>query len=164
MFRSRVLAVLILSIEAAACGGDQNAQGPGGAGGRGAFPPMEVKTIVLEAKPIPQSSEFVATVRSLRSSTVQPQVEGIVRQVMVRAGDRVRVGQPMIQIDPDKQQATNTVTESQRASREADLAYAKQQLARMRSQTRGREPRELEQSETSPKRRGAAAPAFADSR
>ncbi len=114
---------------------------------------MEVKTIVLEAKPIPQSSEFVATVRSLRSSTVQPQVEGIVRQVMVRAGDRVRVGQPLIQIDPDKQQATNTVTESQRASREADLAYAKQQLARMQKlHEAGAVSRaELEQAETAHK-------------
>jgi len=131
MFRPLTLAVLILPVVAAACGGNQNSQGPGGEGGRGAFPPMEVKTLVLEPKPIPQSSEFVATVRSLRSTTVQPQVEGIVRQVLVRAGDRVDVGQPLIQIDPDKQQATNTVTESQRASREAELAYAQQQLARM---------------------------------
>lgn len=92
---------------------------------------MEVKTLVLEPRPIPQSSEFVATIRSLRSTTVQPQVEGIVRQVMVRAGERVNFGQPLIQIDPDKQQAANTVTESQRASRDADLAYATQQLARL---------------------------------
>ena len=135
MFRSPILAVLILSVIAAACGGGQNVQAPGeavgGAGGPGAFPPMEVQTLVLEPQPIPQSSEFVATIRSLRSTTVQPQVEGIVRQVMVRAGDRVAVGQPLIQIDPDKQQATNTVTQSQRASRDADLAYASQQLARM---------------------------------
>jgi RND family efflux transporter MFP subunit len=153
MFRSRRIAVFILSFAVAACGGDQGPQGPGGGGGRGAFPPMEVKTIVLEAKPIPQSSEFVATIRSLRSSTVQPQVEGIVRQVMVRAGDRVRVGQPLIQIDPDKQQATNTVTESQRASREADLAYAKQQLARMQKlHEAGAVSRaELEQAETAHK-------------
>jgi RND family efflux transporter MFP subunit len=92
---------------------------------------MEVKTIALEAHPTPQSSEFVATVRSLRSTTVQPQVDGIVRQVFVKAGDRVQVGQPLIQIDPEKQQATVTASESQRASREADLAYAKQQLTRM---------------------------------
>lgn len=153
MFRSRTLAVFILSLAVGACGGDQGAQGPGGEGGRGAFPPMDVKTIVLEPKPIPQSSEFVATVRSLRSSTVQPQVEGIVREVMVRAGDRVRVGQPLIQIDPDKQQATNTVTESQRASREADLAYAKQQLARMQKlHEAGAVSRaELEQAETAHK-------------
>jgi RND family efflux transporter MFP subunit len=114
---------------------------------------MEVKTVVLEAKPIPQSSEFVATIRSLRSTTVQPQVEGIVRQVFVRAGDRVGAGQPLIQIDPDKQQATNTVTESQRASREADLAFAKQQLARMQKlfEAGAVSRAELEQAETAQK-------------
>lgn len=114
---------------------------------------MDVKTVVLEPKPIPQSSEFVATIRSLRSTTVQPQVEGIVRQVLVRAGDRVGAGQPLIQIDPDKQQATNTVTESQRASREADLAYAKQQLARMQKlfEAGAVSRAELEQAETAQK-------------
>ena len=114
---------------------------------------MEVRTVVLEPKPIPQSSEFVATIRSLRSTTVQPQVEGIVRQVFIRSGDRVDAGQPLIQIDPDKQQATNTVTESQRASREADLAYAKQQLARLQKLfDAGAVSRaELEQAETAHK-------------
>ena len=157
MSRSRTLALLILSVVAVACGGDQNAQAPpGGAeggGAGGAFPPMEVETLVLEPKPIPRSSEFVATIRSLRSTTVQPQVEGIVRQVMVRAGDRVSVGQPLMQIDPDKQQATNTVTESQRASREADLAYARQQLARMQTlhEVGAVSLAELEQAETAHK-------------
>ena len=114
---------------------------------------MEVRTLVLEPKPIPQSSEFIATIRLLRSTTVQPQVEGIVRQVMVRAGDRVNVGQPLMQIDPDKQQATNTVTESQRASREADLAYARQQLARMQTlhEAGAVSLSELEQAETAHK-------------
>lgn len=158
MFRPCALAVFVLSVVAAACGGNQNAQGgPGGGGNRGggpgAFPPLEVRTLVLEPKPIPQSSEFVATIRSLRSTTVQPQVEGIVREVMVRAGDRVEVGQPLIQIDPDKQQATNTVTESQRASRDADLAYASQQFARMQKlHAAGAVSRaELEQAETAHK-------------
>jgi len=114
---------------------------------------MEVQPVVLEPKPIPQSSEFVATIRSLRSTTVQPQVEGIVRQVLIRAGDRVGAGQPLIQIDPDKQQATNTVTESQRASREADLAYANQQLSRLQKLfDAGAVSRaELEQAETAHK-------------
>ena len=146
-------AVLLASVIISGCGGDQNTQGPGGGGGGGAFPPMEVRTVVLEPKPIPQSSEFVATIRSLRSTTVQPQVEGIVRQVFIRSGDRVAAGQPLIQIDPDKQQATNTVTESQRASREADLAYAKQQLARLQKLfDAGAVSRaELEQAETAHK-------------
>jgi RND family efflux transporter MFP subunit len=145
--------MLCVSVVASACGGDQNAQGAGGPGGPGAFPPMDVQTLVLEPKPIAQSSEFVATIRSLNSTTVQPQVDGIVRQVLVRAGDRVAVGQPLIQIDPDKQQATNTVTESQRASREADLAYARQQLSRMQKlfEAGAVSRAELEQAETAQK-------------
>jgi RND family efflux transporter MFP subunit len=91
---------------------------------------MGVKTITITAKPIPQSSEFVATIKSLRSTNIQPQVEGIVRQIMVKAGDRVRAGEPLVQIDPEKQQATVAATQSQRAARQADLEYARQQLAR----------------------------------
>jgi RND family efflux transporter MFP subunit len=121
---------LITTIAACGGGGEQNQTAQGGPGG-GAFPPMEVKTVALEARPTPQSSEYVATVRSLRSTTVQPQVDGIVREIFVTAGQRVGAGAPLLQIDPDKQQATVTTAESQRASREADLAYARQQLARL---------------------------------
>jgi RND family efflux transporter MFP subunit len=66
------------------------------------------------------------------------------------AGDRVGLGQPLIQIDPDKQQATVTTAESQRLSREADLAFARQQLARMQKLfDAGAVSRaELEQAET----------------
>ena len=67
----------------------------------------------------------------MQSTTVQPQVEGFVRQIFVKDGDRVRVGQPLVQIDPDRQQATVTTIESQRAARTADLEFAGQQLARM---------------------------------
>ena len=85
---------------------------------------MDVKTITIAPKPIPQTSEFVGTVQSLRSTNIQPQVEGFVRQILVKAGDRVRAGQPLVQIDPDKQQATVSALQSQRASREADLDVA----------------------------------------
>src|SRR5438132_3540649 len=122
------------AVVAAACGAGGNQQGGpggrGGGGGRGAFPAMDVKTVTVAPKPIPQTSEFVATIRSLRSANIQPQVEGYVRQIMVKAGDRVRQGQPLIQIDPEKQQATVTTTQSQRAAREADFELARQQLAR----------------------------------
>src|SRR5919197_4595469 len=129
--RGPLLALLLCTAALSACGGDPNSQaGPGGGGGRGAFPAMGVKTITITAKPIPQSSEFVATIKSLRSTNIQPQVEGIVRQIMVKAGDRVRAGEPLVQIDPEKQQATVAATQSQRAARQADLEYARQQLAR----------------------------------
>jgi RND family efflux transporter MFP subunit len=93
---------------------------------------MEVRTVTLEQRPVPQTSEFVATVRSLRSTTIQPQVDGFIRQIFVRSGERVRAGQSLVQIDPDRQQAAATVTQAQLAAREADLGLAKQQLERLR--------------------------------
>ncbi len=109
--------------------------------------------VTLAPRPVAQTSEYVATIRSLRSTTIQPQVEGTVRQIFVKAGDRVRAGQPLIQIDPDRQQASVTTTESTRVAREADLAYATQQLARMQKLfDAGAVSRaELEQAETAAK-------------
>jgi len=153
MFRSAIPVLLCTALAAAACGGDPPS-GPGGAaGGRGAFPPTEVKTITIAPKPIAQTSEFVATVRSLRSTNIQPQVEGFARQIFVKAGDRVRAGQPLVQIDPDKQQATVTTGQSQRVAREADVEYAKQQLARMQKlfEAGAVSRAELEQAETAEK-------------
>ena len=118
-----------------------------------AFPPTDVMTVTLAPRPVPQSSEFVATIRSLRSTTVQPQVEGYVRRIFVKAGELVKSGQPLIQIDPDRQQASMVTLEAQRASREADLAFATQQLTRMRKlQDAGAVSlAELEQAETAHK-------------
>ncbi|MBL8142875.1 MAG: efflux RND transporter periplasmic adaptor subunit [Acidobacteria bacterium] len=113
----------------AACGGTTAT--PAAQGGMGAMPPADVQTVTLAATPIAQTSEYVGTVRSLRSTTVQPQVEGIVRQIFVKAGDRVRAGQQLLQIDPDRQAASLNATESQKAARESELAFARQQLQRM---------------------------------
>jgi RND family efflux transporter MFP subunit len=123
-----LISFVVLAIAAAACGrGDAQ----GGAGGPGAMPPADVKTITLAPKPVPRTSEFVAMIRSLRSATIQPQVEGFIRRIFVKAGDRVRAGQPLVQIDPEKQQASVAGWESTRAAREADVAFARQQLDRM---------------------------------
>src|SRR4029453_15677316 len=162
----RTFLLVFVCTAALACGGGGQQGGPGGAGaagGRVSFPAMDVKTITLAPKPIPQTSEFVGTVKSLRSTNIQPQVEGFVRQIMVMAGDRVRVGQPLVQIDPDKQQATVSATQPQRVSRDADLEFARQQLARMQKLfDAGAVSRaELEQAETAvktPQARWEAAP------
>ena len=127
MFRQSIL-VIVLMFMAVAC---RRNEPPAGAAA--AFPPTDVQTVTLEPKPVPRSSEFVATVRSLHSTTVQPQVDGFVRQIFVKAGDRVAAGAPLVQIDPDRPQATLNTTESQRAARQADLTLARQQLERMRA-------------------------------
>jgi RND family efflux transporter MFP subunit len=146
MPRVSVFPLLLLSLVLAGCAGSA----PAGQGGPGAFPPIDVAVLTLAPTPIPQSSEYVATVRSLRSTTVKPDVEGIVRRILVASGDRVTRGQPLLQIDANRQQATLTVVESQRAAREADVALAQQQLARARKLfDAGAVSRaELEQAET----------------
>jgi RND family efflux transporter MFP subunit len=129
MSSQRIIFSVFLLV-AAGCGRDgSGTAGPGAA----AFPPADVQTVTLEPKQVPRSSDFVATVRSLRSTTVQPQVDGFVRRIFVKAGDRVAAGAPLVQIDPDRQQAVLRTTESQRAARDADLTFAKQELDRTRT-------------------------------
>src|SRR3954464_4765102 len=94
-------------------------------------PPMAVSTLTLQKKPIEQSSGFIATIRSNRSSTVQPEVEGVVTRIFVKSGDRVALGAPLVQIKPDKQEATVRSTEASRAAVEADVQYWTQQVKRL---------------------------------
>ena len=102
------LFVLILSgLSASACGRGPSAQGP-----QGGPPPAGVKILTLEPKPIEQTSEFIATVQSRQSATVQPEVDGIVTRIFVKSGQRVSAGTPLVQINADKQQAAVRSTEA----------------------------------------------------
>ena len=116
---------IALAALAAGCG---KAAGP--AGGPPAVP---VEVVTLEERPVEQTTEFVGTVKSRRSTTVQPQVEGFLTRILVRSGDRVQPGTPLMQIDPSMQQAAVANLESQRAGRDADLQYARQEAARMKT-------------------------------
>ena len=124
---------LLLFVTSAGLAGCSGGADPAAQAGPGAMPPADVQTVTLAPTPIAQSSEFVGMVRSLQSTTVQPQVEGIVRRIFVKAGDRVAAGQQLLQIDPDRQAATLGAAESQKIAREADLAFARQQLQRMQT-------------------------------
>jgi RND family efflux transporter MFP subunit len=106
----------------------------GGAQGRGGPPPAAGVTIVtLQDTPIELSSDFISTVRSLNSTTIQSQVDGRVTKIFVKSGDQVRAGTPLVQIDPEKEVATLRNTESQRAAREADVTYWKSQVERLQA-------------------------------
>ncbi len=95
-----------------------------------AMPPMAVGVQVLAPKPVTISSEYVAVLKSRRSSEVRPQVEGIITHIYVKSGDRVSNGQPLLQIEASKQQATVQSEEAGRAAQEAAVHYAEQQFER----------------------------------
>ena len=96
-------------------------------------PPAGVSILTLETKADRTTLDFIATLRSLRSTTVQPEGEGIVTKIFVKAGDRVRAGAPLVQINADKQQAAVRSAEANRAGTEADVEYWRQQVKRFES-------------------------------
>ncbi len=115
----------------AACGGGAAPEGAPGAGAPGGgMPPMPVETVTLEARPVEQTTEYIATLKSRRSTTIQPQVEGFLTRIAVRSGDTVRQGALLFEVDSAPQQAGLASLESTRAVRQAELEYAQQELKR----------------------------------
>ncbi len=121
----RAAGVAALVVTATACG---KSEGPPGGGM--AFPPAAVKLAVAAAAPVADATEYVATLKSLHSTNVQPQIDGQITQILVKSGDRVRQGAPLVQIDPRRQQAAVSSQEAERAAREASVGFARQQQAR----------------------------------
>jgi multidrug efflux pump subunit AcrA (membrane-fusion protein) len=89
---------------------------------------IAVKLATVESGTLSDSSEYVANLESRQSVTLQPRVEGQVLQIFVKPGDEVAIGNPLIQIDPARQQASvNSYIAATEGSR-ADLKAAKATL------------------------------------
>jgi RND family efflux transporter MFP subunit len=124
--------LIATALLAAACNrGAAPASSPAAGGGRGG--PAGVTIETLADKPIEDASEFISTVRSLHSTTVQPQVEGRVTKIFVKSGDVVKLGTPMLQLDGEKQSETVRNLQSLRTAREADVTYWTSQVARLQT-------------------------------
>lgn len=117
---------LVLCLTSVACnrGGSAPAAAP-------APPPAAVPIVTLQEKPVEQASEFIAQLRSQRSATIQPEIDGVVTRIFVKPGDRVRVGSALVQINAEKQQAAVRSTEATRAGIEADVTYWREQVKRL---------------------------------
>ena len=126
MFRSSVAVALAVASFSVACNRGQQVA-PGGAP---QMPPTPVALKAAAMSPIEDTSEYVATLKSLRSTTVQPQIDGQITQIFVKSGDRVAQGAPLIQIDARRQQAAVSSQEAEVAAREAAVAIARQQAQR----------------------------------
>jgi RND family efflux transporter MFP subunit len=111
---------------------------------------MPVETLTLAEKPVEQTSEYIGTLKSRRSTTIQPQVEGFLTRIAVRSGQPVGQGAVLFEIDSAPQQAGLAALESTRAVRAAELEYARQDAARTTTlyAAGAVSQRELEQAET----------------
>lgn len=125
--RRWALSVTVLSAAlVAACG--SRAAGP---------PPVPPATLVQTAEvrqvPVEETSEYVATIQSLSSTDIKPEVVGELRAVLVNPGQHVRPGTPLFEIDPARQEAAVSSQDAARAAQVAAMTFAGQQLERART-------------------------------
>ena len=113
---------------AAGCGAKSASVSASGDGGADAAMPVQVQ--VVEAKPIAETTEYLALLKSRHSATINPQVEGYITRIFVKSGDHVASGAALLQIDPLKQEATVNSQDATRLAQESNVNLARVNLDR----------------------------------
>ena len=116
--------ILFLSFLSTGCSSTEAKQPPPQA--------MPVKTETVSLAAVPRADEYVATIKSRRSASIQPQVDGSLTRILVKSGDHVRAGQILMTIDPLKQQATVDQQRSTEAQKKATFDYNKTEVERQK--------------------------------
>ena len=93
---------------------------------------MPVQTVAVTLAPVPQSSEYVATIKSRRSATLQPMVQGNLTQIRVHSGDHVKAGQQLMEIDPKVQLASVAAARATELQKKALFDYNMIEVERQR--------------------------------
>ncbi|MEH2088511.1 efflux RND transporter periplasmic adaptor subunit [Nostoc sp.] len=63
---------------------------------------VRVKISTVQSGIIEESSDFIASLKSLRSVTLQPRIQGQVTQILVKSGDPIVEGAAILQVDPTR--------------------------------------------------------------
>lgn len=126
------LLLLLCTLLLSSCGGRPQAA---------SMPPVAVEIERVESTQVKASTEYNARVEGVNNAVIRPRVSGLVKQVYVKLGDRVAVGDPLILIDPSQQRANFesrlAVVESRRAqlaSAQANLDSQKAELRRLEAE------------------------------
>ena len=93
---------------------------------------LPVQTVAVTLSPVPQASEYVATIKSRRSASMQPQVDGQLTRILVQSGDHVKPGQLLMQIDPVHQQSSVDSARATERQKKAVYDYNVSEIERQR--------------------------------
>jgi RND family efflux transporter MFP subunit len=93
---------------------------------------LPVQTQTIAAAPVPQYDEYVSTIKSRRSATINPQVDGNLVRIYVHSGERVKAGQILMEIDPLKQEATVSSSKATEQQKLAVYQYNQIEVKRQR--------------------------------
>jgi RND family efflux transporter MFP subunit len=135
---------------------------PGAAGAVGKPMAVPVKLATVGTQTVQESSVFVGTLQSPRFVTIKPQVEGRIKQLFIKEGDRVQQGQPIVSLQNDdaqaavqqrigaQQQASANLALLQAGTRPEQIAQAQATLnqaqAKLRDAQSGAQPQEIAQA------------------
>jgi RND family efflux transporter MFP subunit len=118
--------VVMAGVLAAVLAGCKAAPPPPAAGGQAL--PVQVQPVSLNS--VPTTDTYVATIKSRRSTTLQPQVDGNLTKILVKSGDHVKSGQVLMEIDPLKQRATVEAQQAAEQPLKATYDYNQTDIAR----------------------------------
>lgn len=94
------------------------------------FQAMPVQVQPVSLNPVPSTDVYVSTIKSRRSATMQPQVDGNITKILVKSGDAVKAGQMLMEVDPLKQLATVQSQEGAEQQQQAAYSYNQADVAR----------------------------------
>ena len=122
--QARYWPLLLSALLLSSCGGEkQQVVAP---------PPTAVEIARVDQTQVADSTEYIATVEGKERATITPRVSGQVSQVFVSLGNRVQKGDPILQIDPSRQQAVLDSNIAQISSAKAQLDSAEAQIRALR--------------------------------
>jgi RND family efflux transporter MFP subunit len=107
------VARIVLLLSLAGCGGKS--------AGTAGPPPAKVKLQTVTPQDVKQSADFIASLNSRNAVTLHPQVNGIVARIPVKAGESVKRGTTIVQLDVSREAALTNNFRATVAAREAAL-------------------------------------------
>ena len=128
--RATQAASVLAGISAVMLGGCKHDPPPTAAGAGAGMQAMPVAVETASLNEVPNSDTYVATIKSLRSAVLQPQVDGNLTKIFVKSGDMVKAGQVLMQIDPLKQVATVQAQQGTEQQIKASFDYNQADLQR----------------------------------
>ena len=128
--RSPVEAVGLLALGVLALGlaGCKAAAAPSGPAPQA----MPVVVAPVSFSAVPTGDTYVATIKSRRSATISPQVDGNITKIFVVSGQVVKAGQELMEIDPLKQVATVNQQVGTQAQANATYQFNKAEVDRQK--------------------------------
>lgn len=103
------------------------------------MPPSVVQIAPVNTAPFKEKSDYIGTVKSRKSVTLSPNVEGHITQISVTSGQLVSAGQKIMRIDSRMQSAQTNAGEAAADSVQSDLASAHATLASLQNTAKSKQ-------------------------